>query len=326
MTDARPSAELIADVVADLRAGRTNHPGAIDKAGTAISKKLLERAQRPQPVVDCTAIFNMQRAAESINLYDDHPSITPPWEDALLCYVNTFGNVVCLQVHRTDWDGTAPDRRDWYTDNEIDWTRVRWVAETAIWVGGTGGDGQPLPTSGPCHMFRHAIRADGAPEDINWLALLIRRGQRGRHGELVDENQGIWDSAMVTIGGSLNFLNASNVDIAEPIRPRATRRRIARTGVMVQTIVVRPPGKRRAAGGADARPIDATESVLSPVRGHWAHYGPAFNRGLLFGKYPGKFWIPGYARGAADSVETEPRNYVLRPGSALRSTTSAKKG
>lgn len=302
------TAEPIAAVVADIRAGRIHHPAATDKAGAETSAAMLERARKSQPVVDCTAIFHMQRVADEIRLYDDHPCITPPWDDALLCYVNTFNNVVAMQVHRTPWGGSAP--RDWFTDNEVDWSRVSWVAETAIWVGGVSGDGVALPTSGPCHLFRHAIRDDRGPEDINWIALMQRRGQFGSYGQVEDANQSTWDAAMITLGAALNFLNASNVDIAEPVRPFPVRQRLRKTRVQVQTIVIRPPGKRRAKSAA-ARPIDAAEMVLSPVRGHWSRYGEQYNRGLLFGKYSGKFWIPAHARGGGG--EPEPRDYLLKP-------------
>lgn len=305
------TAEPIAEVVADIRKGRVSHPADADATDRTVNTTLLERAQLPQPVVDCTAIFHAQRARDEIALYEDHPSITPPWVDAFLCFVNTFGNVIALQVHRKDWDGSAPDKRDWYTQNEVDWSGVRWIAETTVWVGGRSGDGMYMPTSGPCHMFRHAIRGDGNPEDINWLALLGPRGRRGERVELADPNQTMWDASMITLGAALNFLNASNVEIAEPHRQRPIRRRLARTGVTVQTIVVRPPGKRRAVS-SEPRPIEVGEQVFSPVRGHFARYGPEYDRGLLFGKYAGKFWIPAHARGQGD----EDRDYVLSPGSA----------
>jgi hypothetical protein len=304
------TAEPIARVVADIRAGRVEHPAAFDQAGIVASREALERAQQPQPVVDCTAIFNMQRVAEQINVYDDYPSIVPPWENAFLCFVNTFGNVVALQVNRRGWDGAPISRDDWYTDNEVDWARVRWIAETSIWVGGVDGNGCVAATSGPCHMLRHAIHDDGSPADINWLALMSR-GKFDEAGRLVDGNAKTWEASMVTLGAALNFLNASNIDVAEPARPRPLRRRIERTGVQVQTIVVRPPGKRRTSSAA-VRPIEATESVLSPVRGHWARYGSEHNRGLLFGKYSGKFWIASHIRGAAEADQPQ-RDYVLKP-------------
>lgn len=308
----RPAAEQIAEVVADIRANRTHHPAANDADGVKLSMGLLRRAQEPQPVVDCTAIFRMQLGAESVAMYEDYPQVTPPWENAFLCYVNTFGNVVCLQVNRAEWDGHAPTRAEWFTDNPVDWAAVRWIATTAVWLGGVSGDGRPMQASGPCHIFRHAIRADGSAEDINWVALLAKRGQYKEVREIEDPNGGVWQAAMVTLQASLNFLNASNVDIAEPARPRPERRRIERSGVQVQTIVVRPPGKRRQSTGA-VRPLGAGESALSPVRGHFAHYGPTYGKGLLFGKYAGKFYIPSHVRGEGES---EPRDYVLKPAGA----------
>lgn len=301
--------EQIAEVVADIRAGRTHHPAAVDEAGIVTSFKLLQRAQLPQPVVDCTAIFTSYLASDKpISLYDDHPSIVPPWQNAFLCFTNTHGNVICLQVHREDHDGSQPAQEDWFTDNSVDWARVRWIAETAVWVGGRSGDGRPMPTAGPCHMFRHAIHDDGSPADINWLALMARKGQFAERSDLDDPNRSTWDTSMIVLGASLNFLGASNVEVAEPVRPRPQRRRLARTGVTVQAIVVRPPGKRRAASSVP-RPIEAGETLLSPVRGHWARYG-VDGRGLLFGKYAGKFWISGHVRGQGDA---EPRDYVLKP-------------
>jgi len=85
----------------------------------------------------------------------------PPWTDAMLCYVNTHGNVIVMQANRRNHDGSAPSQTAWATDNEVDWARVRWIANTAIRVGGRSGDGRPLPTSGPCHLFAHAIHEDG---------------------------------------------------------------------------------------------------------------------------------------------------------------------
>ena len=155
------SAEQIAAVVADIRAGRVEHPAGFDEPGIVTSLKSLQRAQLPQPVVDCTAILAAQQKNPTVSLYDDFPSITPPWQDAMLCYVNSFGNVIVLQVHRDDWDGTP--HGDWYTQNDVNWPVVRWVAETDVWIGGKNGKGNLMPTSGPCHRFRHAITQDGAP-------------------------------------------------------------------------------------------------------------------------------------------------------------------
>lgn len=308
----RPPAESIAEVVADIRAGRVQHPAATDRIGTELSHLMLGRAQRQQPVVDCQEIFSQQLSRREFSMYDDWPSITPSWADAMLGYVNTHGNTVLMQVHRADHDGTTLDHAAWRTENPVDWSRVKWISEAAIWIGGHSTTAnRAIPTSGPCHIIRHAIRDDGAPEDINWIALLAGRAQSGAHIGADDPAVAVWEAAMVTLGATLNFLNASNVDVAVPARPRAERRRIARTGVDVQTIVVRPPGKHRA--GCGIRPIDSMETVLSPVRGHFSHYGPKYGRGLLFGKIEGKFWVPGHVRGADAGDVPQQRNYQLKP-------------
>ncbi|MET0417487.1 MAG: hypothetical protein ABW022_15855 [Actinoplanes sp.] len=302
------TAEPIAEMVADIRAGRVNQPAAFDLPGRRMSGLYLQRAQLPQPVVDCTAIYaGYINAGKPVDLYDDHPSIVPPWTDSLLAYVNDFGNVHVLQVHRVEHDGTVLPLDEWFTENEVDWSRVRWIAETAIWVGGRS-KGQVFPTSGPCHLLRHAINADGSLADINWVSLLDRRGETGEASRMGMAGHEIWDTATVMVGSVLNFLGASNVEVAEPHRQRPIRRRLARTGVTVQAIVVRPPGKRRATSSVP-RPIEPGEQLFSPVRGHWARYGVEGREGLLFGKYAGKFWIP-------PRVAAEPRDYVLKPGSA----------
>lgn len=281
-------------MVADLRAGRVCHPSAVSAA--PVSQIFLRRARLPQPVVDCTEIFNAQLSLGAINLYDDYPQVISPWDDAMLCYQNTFGNVVVMQVHRYDFDGTVPSRDKWRSNNSIDWTQIKWISETGIWVGGKDGDGKDALTFGPCHIFRHAINEDGSPGDVNWV---------DPSGKRIE-----WNAALVTLSGALNFLNATNVDIAEPSRPRPSRRRLERIGVRVQTIVVRPPGKRRIGTGA-ARPLDASEAVFSPIRGHWARYGVEGREGLLFGKYAGKFWIPARVRGVGGDDQSA---YVLKPG------------
>lgn len=314
------TADRIAEVVADIRAGRIQTPNTVK---VSVRDMFLPEAQLSQPVVDCTAIFEMQRQMTTIDMYGDYPSIVPPWEDALLCYTNTFGNVIVMQVHREDWDGSPLDQDAWTTGNPVEWDRVRWISTASIWIGGVSGDSKAMPTTGPCHILRHAIRDDGAPEDINWIALMARPGQFCEVRQMDDPGAAIWQAATVTLTASLNFLGCSNVDVAEPARPRPMRRRIARTGVQVQTIVVRPPGKRRLGSGG-ARPIDASENVLSPVRGHFARYG-IDGRGLLFGKHAGKFWIPGHVRGAG-SDNAEPRDYVLKPRKPADTLTSTNNG
>lgn len=288
------TAEPIAAVVADIRAGRVQHHAPDD----IVNMHLLAYAGLPQPVVDATAIYRglLDRATrDGINLYDDFPSVASPWDDALVCYINEHDNVLVLQAHSQPWTG---DPR-WETSNPIEWDQVRWLLETSVWIGGRGGTGKPIPTQGPVHLFQHAVYGDGQPADMHWVALL------GPHDEET------WEMPLAVLNATLNFLACSNVEIAEPQRPFPVRQRLRKTRVQVQTIVVRPPGKRRAGGGI--RPVDALDAPLTSVRGHFARYGEAYGRGKLFGKYEGKFWVPAHARGAGEG--DGPKDYVLKPGS-----------
>jgi hypothetical protein len=157
-----------------------------------------------------------------------------------------------------------------------------------------------VETQGPLRLLQHAVYGDGSPADMHWLSMI--RGQ---------DDESVWEMPTAVLNAALNFLACSNVEVAEPKRPFPVRQRLRKARVQVQTIVVRPPGKRRQSSGV-VRAADGLDVPLSSVRGHFARYGVE-GRGLLFGKYSGKFWIPAHARGQGD---TEPRDYVLKPGSA----------
>jgi hypothetical protein len=289
------TAEPIAAVVADIRKGRVHHK----MPDPVVNAYLLARATSPQPVVDASAIYGslMERATtKGVNLYQDFSSTVSPWDDALIAYVNTHGNVMVLQVHQEPWD----EAWQWETTNEVDWGRVRWLVEASVWVGGKDGAGRPLPTSGPVHLLQNAVYDDGFPADMHWVALL-----GGADAEP-------WEMPTAVLNAALDFLACSNVEVAEPKRPFPVRQRLRKTRVQVQTIVVRPPGRRRAHTQDVARPMDELDVQLTSVRGSFARYG-VDGRGLLFGKYAGKFWRPAYVRGQG---EVEPRDYVLKPASA----------
>jgi len=292
-TATRAPAEQIAEVVADIRAGNTTSQINIPERAR---QQFIDEIRAQQPVVDCTAIHSTQLRRSKIDLYGDHNEIVSPWDDAMFGFVNAFGNVIIGQVRQSSHDGSAFGQDVWATDNAIEWSRVRWITTATMWIGGRGTHG-PIATSGPLHLLRWAVCDSGEPADIGWTCL----------DPTLSEDQA------VTLTAALGFLNASNVGIAVPSRPRAVRRRMARTGVEVQAIVVRPPAARRSSCGG-GRPLDADETELTHVRGHFVRYGPRWGRGLLFGRLEGKFWVPGHVRGAEGSDDAgSNRGYVLKP-------------
>ncbi len=301
------TAEAIARVVADLRDGRVR-PLVRDEGLFACG---LEMAQLKAKVVDATSIYESIVAKdEPIYIYEDHPSIAPPFTSAHVCYQNEHGNVIdmvaCALDRRDDEDARAQTQiidtletqrpltqpKGWETAEPVDWARVRWTIDTLLWVGGRS-HGKPFPTAGPMHCWRFAVYDTGEPADLHWVDLVP---------DYPMEN---WDMAHLVLLGTLNFLNCRNVDLVEPTRPRAQSRRLARTGVQVYELTVFPAGRstRRGAGGGSGAGVP-----LASVRGHFAHYGdccPGAHepRGLAFGRLEGRFWIPQHARGNAEMGE-----------------------
>lgn len=79
--------------------------------------------------------------------------------------------------------------------------------------------------------------------------------------------------------------------------PKEVRRAIKRHGgtsdkYRYHTLVVRPAGAR-----SDAPPQDIGIMPRHICRGHFAEYGPEFGKGLLFGRYAGRFYIPPHLKG-----------------------------
>ncbi len=289
------SAEPIARVIADLRAGRARNLLPDDPTMHAMA---LEHA-KGATVVDATPIYESLVAKDDpVYLYEDHPCIAPPWPSAAVCYVNGHGNVIVMQAS-ADEVAERKRRELWEPANPVDWSRVRWIVDTFVWIGGRSPvAGGLVPTAGPVHLWRFAVYADGQPADLRWVHLIP------------DYPMERWDMAHLTLLGALNFMNCRNVELVEPTRRRAERRRLARTGVKVHTINVFPVGRSTRGGGWPAS--DGAGTPLTSVRGHFALYGSEHGRGLLFGKLSGRFWIPQHARGGQEHGQSE-TDYRLVP-------------
>jgi hypothetical protein len=291
------SGEAIADVVADIKAGRWQAPNG-ERPDRVESLRWVNEHGRMDDavVVDASTLYRtIQPSDRVVDLYGDHQSIAPPWPAAFIGFENRFGNVLVSHMVADD----AGDRGwspMWETENHVDWDRVRWCIGLMVFVGGrSNSTGRAIPVTGPVYVEQYAVYPDGSPADIHWMQVFDG-----------------WDKSASEMHmrinlGVLNFLNCVNVGIAEPQRPRAERRRIERTGVRVSEIHVFPVGPSASGGG---RPLDGGGTALHSVRGHFANYGPRFGRGLLFGKHEGRFFRPQHARGAADNGEVE-QSYVL---------------
>lgn len=316
------TAEPIARVVADLRTGRARVMRSEEFDGTYVPDVAALAVQSAGTVVDATAIYRSLLTKPKVAVYEDHPCIAPPFTRADFCYVNEHGNVVVLAMLACDYHSGGEDdgvmlseyratmdvlserrgRHLWPNPaGPVDWGRIRWSLDVFVWLGGRGQAGH-FPTAGPMHLWRIAVYEDGAPADIHWFHLMPQHPMER------------WDMACLVLLGSLTFLNCANVETVEPVRARHEARRIARTGVRVTEIAVRPVRRLR---GLRARvPGPPALVPLTSVRGHVAHYGaccPSHEpRGLLFGQRTARIWVPQHARGTVEAGRVE-HDYRLVP-------------
>lgn len=249
------------------------------------------------PVVDISGIYRTVRDRDySIDLYESHTSVAPPWLLFTMAFVNKFGNVFLLPSFvKEEKDGF--DGPSWTQGEDIDWSDVRWTIDTFVFISGKT-HGRGIPTTGPCFLFQTAIHKDGRPVDLHWVDLMP------------DIDRDLWDMSHQTMLGALNFLNCRNVDIVEVQQPRPERRRLQRLGAetKLHTINVFPAGKTTR--NTKGEPVGGTP--LTPVRGHFAEYGEAYGKGKLFGRLEGRFWVPAFVRGARENGEVI-SDYKLHP-------------
>lgn len=323
--DIKVTAEPIAKVIQDIRNGRIarlpdveqrDFVGACMAAQAAISDDLT--------MIDASAVYEDFSTADTpVMLYEDR-MVVPPAKHFTVSYVNHHGNVNVMVAETSDMlkDDDVPewlseacrtgiDPPGWRDpkelvvstnlvgDHQIRWASVRWCITALLFVGGRT-KGEPAPTQGPSCMWKLIATGDGMPEDIHW-ALLTSHFP-------VDAYQ----VPLVVLMGAINLLACTNVTAEEPRRTRAESRRLARTGVTLKELVVRPTGGRTR-GGSDV-PGDGVR--LTSVRGHFAHYGaccPTHEpRGLLFGKLTGRYYVPQHARGSAEIGEIQ-KTYKVEP-------------
>lgn len=90
------------------------------------------------------------------------------------------------------------------------------------------------------------------------------------------------------------------VDPAKERRPRQLQRELERRDqVPTERYHVLEIGSiGRSRKSRDLLSTRLNSMPLHVARGHFSHYGPEYGRGLLFGKYAGKFWIESHLRGS----------------------------
>lgn len=107
-------------------------------------------------------------------------------------------------------------------------------------------------------------------------------------------------TATLDLCDMLSLLSCKNIDLASRDlglsnrEKRHAEKRGASAGFRYHVLTVRPAGSKPGTPGEEIGNMPR-----HVCRGHFAEYGPEFNRGLLFGKYAGRFYIPPHMKGDA---------------------------
>jgi hypothetical protein len=111
---------------------------------------------------------------------------------------------------------------------------------------------------------------------------------------------------------TLSLLGCKNISLkTNDNDPQQVGRAIKRHGgtpesYRYHTLVVRPPGSKPGTPGQDIGIMPR-----HVCRGHFSEYGHEFNKGLLFGKYSGRFYIPPHVKGDKKNGIVE-KDYVIQ--------------
>ena len=287
------SAEAIAKAIADARRGRVEHNLDKDDDYNEVWKAWMTIFADPLvPLVDATDIWKQYMASDGARPYEDHV-LRPPWPEVIIGYQNSYLNVNLMQVICAPIEEVSETVR-WNSlaDHTISWDEVKWVYHATLWIGGYSTTNKRyLPVTGPMFAWSLAVNEDGTMQDLKWTNYSPQQPEVTR-----------WDPSIMTMLAVINYLNCVNVELVTPHRSRAAQKRISRhlPDTQVSEIRVHPISQSRRNLGTSS--AGSQELVpLHVVRGHFARYGPEFDRGLLFGKYAGRFWIQGHARGSAEA-------------------------
>lgn len=270
----------------------------------------------PIPVVDATALYDEQAQRTKIHLYEDHPCCLPPWDAAWIGYRNRYGNLMVSLLVASDADDN--ERKALWDSTEFnDMANTAHVIYAWTWCGGQTGDGQRMPTFGPFLRTDLAMDADGKLLDVHWARLT------GAYDGWEPEH----DTAIrLAIIGTLNLMNCRNIELVRKPYDRPARRRAMRLGGtgkgLFESVLHINTGRttvRRSGALREASEVSPA-TRLTTVRGHPAHYGnccPSTHepRGLLFGKYTGRVWIPQTSRGERE-VGTVAQTFVIEGASS----------
>lgn len=150
---------------------------------------------------------------------------------------------------------------------------------------------------------RFVFSEPGKLSNLQYSNWFYQYPERDRSGDVTTVVAIVMDA--LTILGCKNIAAQPN-PMDEQTAKRASRRTHRGPEYFkYHTLVVRPAGSKPGTPGQ--------EIGIMPrhvCRGHFAEYGPEFGKGLLFGKYAGRFFVPPCVKGKKENGIVE-KDYVI---------------
>ena len=269
--------------VAEAAKAMAKHGEIIDASAMVLEVKALTNKLRAEQGNPTATIGITQTLTQGFD-------VAPPWPAAIVAYdLDDTTGLIAMQAREITDPSEISEGSMWDTDEDeygnkvtVDWSRVRWIINASLFTDESKlfAPGLGISLFGPAAMWRLAVYEDGQGAYI-WTKTTA------------GPDRGSYAFDLMVLLHTLNICNAANVYLDVPKRSRPMAKRIARTGVRVTEIHIRPSKASGSAKGAVVTP----GVPLTTVRGHFAEYGPKYGKGLLFGRIEGRFWIPHYVRG-----------------------------
>lgn len=221
--------------------------------------------------------------------------VTAPYPVTWLEWKDVSGSMACL-VEQTPVDH--------YEGGPVSNLGVEKAMDVHVWVfAGFKG----LPPAAPFVELSYLadaktgalLREKEMPALTSFVPERLSREQPEYTDKLLEQSMG---PAYLTMA-VFNLLNCNNVEL-EPVTrnpqlQRRAERRFTRSPLpRYHTIVIRTSPKAKPVPALQYEKVEDGVMPWHRVRRHYHRYGPEYNRGLLFGKYSGRFAIPQHARGS----------------------------
>lgn len=312
---------IMAEVIEDIMTGNLKRlPG--NKDDNEMARMVSEFANTASKnVIDMTeiaeTIWTGKEDDAAYRLYDDFKNLILPYKECIMAYHSADNNNIKVAVCLSDDANNHSKEVVHHTaktvhpsDPEVDPEEIKWINHFYLFGGGYSGSKKVKPF-GPILKLIWALDKNGSPLNFIYNAM-------GEIDMTDDELQDSFSYWILTLCRSLDLMNCQNIYIDNPPRRKTERKRIEQhlgPEAVINTLYIKLPKQQNTVPLGEHLTNLGGNKKAGVVRAHFAHYGPEYGTGKLFGKYSGRFFIPQHTRGNKEVGEVKGHKIKLRKAS-----------